>query len=71
MMIGKKLTELARTNITIGETIFSIDNLSRKSDDIYGVNLKNIALKMNKGSIVGIAGVAGNGQDELLSLIHI
>ncbi len=69
MMIGKKLTELARTNITVGENIFSIDNLSRKSDDIYGVNLQNIALQMNKGSIVGIAGVAGNGQDELMELL--
>ncbi|MDB4139603.1 ABC transporter ATP-binding protein [Candidatus Thioglobus sp.] len=62
MMIGKKLTELARANIAVGESIFSIDNLSRKSDDIYGVNL-------NKGSIVGIAGVAGNGQDELMELL--
>jgi ABC-type uncharacterized transport system ATPase subunit len=69
MMIGKKLTELARTNITVGENIFSIDNLSRKSDDIYGVNLQNIALQMNKGSIVGIAGVAGNGQDELMEIL--
>ncbi|MBT6634899.1 MAG: ABC transporter ATP-binding protein [Gammaproteobacteria bacterium] len=69
MMIGKKLTELARANIAVGESIFSIDNLSRKSDDIYGVNLNNIALKINKGSIVGIAGVAGNGQDELMELL--
>jgi simple sugar transport system ATP-binding protein len=69
MMIGKKLTELARKNITIGEDIFSINNLSRKSDDMYGVELKNIALKMKKGSIVGIAGVAGNGQDELMELL--
>jgi len=68
-MIGKKLTELARANIAVGESIFSIDNLSRKSDDIYGVNLNNIALKINKGSIVGIAGVAGNGQDELMELL--
>ena len=36
---------------------------------MYGVELKNIALKMKKGSIVGIAGVAGNGQDELMELL--
>ena len=69
MMIGKKLTELARKNITIGEDIFSINNLSKKSNDIYGVELKNVDLKMKKGSIVGIAGVAGNGQDELMELL--
>jgi simple sugar transport system ATP-binding protein len=69
MMIGKKLTELARTNINIGSDIFSIKNLSRKSDDMYGVHLHDISLTMKQGSIVGIAGVAGNGQDELMELL--
>ena len=69
MMIGKKLTELARSNINIGSDIFSIKNLSRKSDDLYGVHLHDISLTMKQGSIVGIAGVAGNGQDELMELL--
>ena len=69
MMIGKKLTELARTKINIGSDIFSINNLSQKSDDLYGVDLENINLNIKQGSIVGIAGVAGNGQDELMELL--
>lgn len=69
MMIGKKLTELARSNINIGSDIFSIKNLSRKSEDMYGVHLHDISLTMKQGSIVGIAGVAGNGQDELMELL--
>jgi len=69
MMIGKKLTELARSNISVGSDIFSIKNLSRKSDDMYGVHLHDISLTMKQGSIVGIAGVAGNGQDELMELL--
>jgi simple sugar transport system ATP-binding protein len=69
MMIGKKLTELARSNINVGTDIFSIKNLSRKSDDMYGVHLNDISLTMKQGSIVGIAGVAGNGQDELMELL--
>ena len=64
MMIGKKLIQLSRSNINSGEDIFSINNLSRKSDDMFGVDLKSISLSVMKGSIVGIAGVAGNGQDE-------
>ena len=69
MMIGKKLTELARTKLNIGSDIFSINNLSHKSNDLYGVNLENISLNIKQGSIVGIAGVAGNGQDELMELL--
>jgi simple sugar transport system ATP-binding protein len=69
MMIGKKLTELARSNINVGTDIFSIKNLSHKSDDMYGVHLNDISLTMKQGSIVGIAGVAGNGQDELMELL--
>jgi len=69
MMIGKKLTELARSKINIGSEIFSINNISRKSDDLYGVDLENINLTIKQGSIVGIAGVAGNGQDELMELL--
>ena len=69
MMIGKKLVQLARSNITTGQDIFSINNLSRKSEDIFGVDLHDISLTIKKGSIVGIAGVAGNGQDELMELL--
>ena len=69
MMIGKKLTELARTKLNIGSDIFLINNLSQKSNDLYGVNLENINLNIKQGSIVGIAGVAGNGQDELMELL--
>ena len=69
MMIGKKLTELARSKINIGSEIFSINNLSQKSDDLYGVDLEKINLTIRQGSIVGIAGVAGNGQDELMELL--
>ena len=69
MMIGKKLIQLARSNINTGENIFSISNLSQKSEDMFGVDLKDISLSVMKGSIVGIAGVAGNGQDELMELL--
>ena len=69
MMIGKKLTELARSNINVGSDIFSIKNLSCQSDDMYGVDLIDVSLTLKQGSIVGIAGVAGNGQDELMELL--
>ena len=69
MMIGKKLINLARSNIKIGEDVFSINNLSKKSEEMFGVDLHDICLTVKEGSIVGIAGVAGNGQDELMHLL--
>ena len=38
-------------------------------DDPHGVYLHNISLEVKGGEIVGIAGVAGNGQDELFSAL--
>ncbi|UVM11796.1 ABC transporter ATP-binding protein [Pseudomonas protegens] len=46
-----------------------LDNLSWDNPDPFGCSLKNIDLRLHSGEIVGIAGVAGNGQDELLALL--
>lgn len=47
--------------------LLTITALNLPSDDPFGVHLKNINLTVNAGEIVGIAGVAGNGQEELLA----
>ena len=44
----------------------SIVGLSRIADDQFGTTLENLALDVFAGEIVGIAGVSGNGQRELL-----
>ena len=49
-----------------GELRLSVKNLSLAAADEFGIPLKNINLNVHCGEIVGIAGVAGNGQDELL-----
>lgn len=69
MMIGKKIIKLARENIKHGKEIFSINSLSSKSNNMFGVDLKDINLSVRQGSITGIAGVAGNGQDELMRIL--
>ena len=43
--------------------------LSHASDDPFGTDLKDIHLDVHSGEIVGIAGVSGNGQQELLYAI--
>ncbi len=43
-----------------------VDGLSVPSGHAFGVSLKNISISVRAGEILGIAGVAGNGQSELM-----
>ncbi len=46
-----------------------VDDLSWHNIDPFGTSLSHLRLEVRSGEIVGIAGVAGNGQDELLALL--
>jgi ABC-type uncharacterized transport system ATPase subunit len=52
-----------------GEVFLKVTGLSWHNPDPFGCSLKDIDLEVRSGEIVGIAGVAGNGQDELLALL--
>ena len=52
-----------------GDAFLNVSGLSWHNPDPFGCSLKNIDLQVRSGEIVGIAGVAGNGQDELLALL--
>jgi len=52
-----------------GEAFLNVSGLSWHNPDPFGCSLKDINLEVRSGEIVGIAGVAGNGQDELLALL--
>lgn len=51
-----------------GEVIFEIDNLFVNNERGLGA-VKNLSLKVRKGEIMGIAGIDGNGQQELVEAI--
>lgn len=67
LMIGKELPvpEHAAPE-SLGEVRLRLNGLSRTSDDPFGTDLQNIDLEVSSGEILGIAGVSGNGQQELL-----
>lgn len=52
-----------------GDVLLEVRDLSWQSDDPFGTSLKHIHFDLHQGEIVGIAGVAGNGQDELLKAL--
>lgn len=52
-----------------GAPFLSLQGLDWHNPDPFGMSLKNLGLDVRSGEILGIAGVAGNGQDELLALL--
>ena len=66
LMVGATLTPPARHRAARGEVALQVAGLSVASPIPFGTALKNINFSVAKGEVLGIAGVAGNGQDELL-----
>jgi|TARA_B110000090_G_scaffold137361_1_gene151025 simple sugar transport system ATP-binding protein len=66
MMVGSKLKTPQKTVTNFGLPLLIIKNLSLKSTDPFGTSLKNITFNIRAGEVMGVAGVAGNGQDELM-----
>ena len=70
LMIGSTLPLCGRTQAArTGETCLHVQSLSLPADEPFGNDLHDIMLDLRAGEIVGIAGVAGNGQKELLAAL--
>ena len=70
MMIGEDLPVVQRRQSDPGgEVRLCLQGLSHAAEDPFGTSLKDINLEVRGGEIVGIAGVSGNGQQELLRAI--
>jgi general nucleoside transport system ATP-binding protein len=66
LMIGAEPPQLEHRPQQAGAPVLTVRNLNLAREDQFGVDLRNIALTVHAGEVVGIAGVSGNGQRELL-----
>lgn len=71
LMLGDDLTlEHELPSGRPGEVRLQLRDVMLNAGGQFGMALQNINLELRSGEILGLAGVAGNGQDELVSLIH-
>ncbi len=66
LMIGAEPPQLVHRPQTPGASVLTVKSLSLEKEDQFGVNLDGIHFEVRAGEVVGIAGVSGNGQKELL-----
>lgn len=70
MMVGKKVSlSIDRKTMDFNENILEVKHLCAKDDDDIEV-LKDIEFTLEKGEILGIAGISGSGQKELCECIY-
>ncbi len=69
MMVGSEPAEPRRRANRPGRVILSVADLTLEPDDPHGIRLEKIRFELRTGEILGIAGVAGNGQKELLAAL--
>jgi simple sugar transport system ATP-binding protein len=69
LMIGAEPPRLQHRAVRRGPLALRVGNLRLPRADRFGVTLDGVALDAHAGEIVGIAGVSGNGQQELLAAL--
>ncbi len=72
MMVGNDIAAVVRPNAANDGTakpLLSIKNLSQKPSGPFSMALDDITLDVLAGEVVGIAGVAGNGQGEFFDAV--
>ena len=69
LMVGTALHTPSREVKEPGAVVLDLTDLSVKSANPFGTSLKGVNLTVRAGEVVGIGGVAGNGQDELLAAL--
>ena len=70
MMVGASVDAVkAEADLSDGAVLLSVQGLSRPATGPFDVALDNVHLAARSGEVLGIAGIAGNGQDELMAAL--
>jgi ABC-type uncharacterized transport system ATPase subunit len=72
MMVGSEVHAVVRAPVEgmdKAAPLLEIKNLSRKPATPFSTPLRNISLNVRAGEVIGIAGVAGNGQGEFFEAV--
>jgi len=69
LMIGAEPPKVAPRGGQPGAVVLRVSGLSLEKADRFGTNLDGVSLEVRAGEIVGVAGVSGNGQQELLAAL--
>ncbi|MFT3666535.1 ABC transporter ATP-binding protein [Piscinibacter sp.] len=69
LMIGAEPPQLQHAQAKLGDTVLAVKGLSVPKADPFATALSDIAFEVRAGEIVGIAGVSGNGQQELMAAL--
>ena len=69
LMIGAEPPALKHAARAPGAVVLQVQKLSLPTADPFGVALDGISLAVHAGEILGVAGVSGNGQQELLAAL--
>jgi len=69
LMIGAEPPQLHHETARPGEKVLAVRALSLPRLGAFGADLDAVSLDVCKGEIVGVAGVSGNGQQELMAAL--
>jgi simple sugar transport system ATP-binding protein len=69
LMIGAEPPPLQHRPSKAGAAVLDVKGLSLNRQDPFGVDLHSLSFEVRAGEIVGVAGVSGNGQQELMAAL--
>lgn len=69
MMVGRAVRlEVEKTEAKPGDPVLQVENLT-VLDDLYNIAVEDVSFEVRSGEILGVAGVQGNGQTELVEAL--